>query len=278
VTAPVFLAGEPGAGKETVARIIHYLGPGRERSFAALDCRRLPPPALNRLLFHDRGTALGTIYLREISFLPRELQLQLGHCLAGRSAQDSDKLAQPRFIAGSSTPLKEAVQKGNLLEDLACALGTLVLEIPPLRERGADLPALVRQFLERANEEGEKQVLRLTAGAWEILRGYSWPGNLAELYSVLGSARLRAEGDIDGKDLPAPLRLQQRVEQTSARPHERLLPLEPLLEEAERRLIRLALQRTGGHQGRAARLLSIKPAKLARRMKDLKIEGREDTP
>jgi two-component system NtrC family response regulator len=108
-----------------------------------------------------------------------------------------------------------------------------------------------------------------------LLRGYSWPGNLRELCAALAGAVERCQGErIDAEHLPAPLRLAQSVAETPG-PVERALPLEELLLEAERNLIRMALRRSGGNQARAARLLRVWPSKLSRRIKELKLAGPE---
>ncbi|HZY84185.1 MAG TPA: sigma 54-interacting transcriptional regulator [Gemmataceae bacterium] len=272
VSAPVLFVGEPGTGKRTLARATHFLGPGRERAFAALDCERLPPAAVAGLLFGERGAdqraALGTVYLREPSRLPRELQLHLCERLAAGGEG-------PRVLAGCAAPPTEEVRAGRLLEELACALGVLVLEVPPLRERRDDLPLLVERLLERAGAGREAPLRGVTASAWELLRGYSWPGNLRELCAALAGAVERCQGErIDAEHLPAPLRLAQSVAETPG-PVERALPLEELLLEAERNLIRMALRRSGGNQARAARLLRVWPSKLSRRIKELKLAGPE---
>jgi DNA-binding NtrC family response regulator len=165
----------------------------------------------------------------------------------------------------------------ELLEELHCALGTLVIALPPLRERAADLPRLVERFLERANAEDERRVIRLTSDAWDVLRSHRWPGNLRELYAALQSARGHSQGDsIDASDLPAPLRLAVRLERTPDALPERPLVLDDLLAEAERRLLVLALRKAQGKKGRAAELLAIWRQRLVRRMEVLGIPDSEE--
>jgi transcriptional regulator with AAA-type ATPase domain len=272
VTAPVLLVGESGTGKRTLARIIHYQSAAYEGAFACVDCTRLPPQTVADLLFAERGPTPwppGAVYLNEPAGLPRDLQLRVCQWLAEASAP-------PRLLAGSRIAPADAVQSGVLGEELAGVLGTLVFEVPPLRQRREDLPALVEAFLDRANSEGGPRVIGLTTAAWEVLRGYSWPGNLRELYAVLCSARTHTRGErIDANDLPASLRLAHTLDAIPARPAERLLPLDKLLEQAERRLIELALERTQGHKTRAAELLSIWRQRLVRRMEALHIADPE---
>ncbi len=265
----VLIEGESGTGKRWVARTIHYQGPSAEGPFIALDCKRLPAEALAAVLFGEdkRGTLgpRGTCYLAEPSHLPRDVQARLCDVLGERAAGR-------RLLAGTSLDLREEARAGRLLEELHCALSTLVISLPPLRERKADLAALVDRLLERASTGRDQAVKGLTAEAWEIVRAYPWPGNLRELYAVLQAAALRAPGDqIDAGHFPAALRLAVRLDETPTAPVEIPLPLDHLLEQAERRLIVLALRKAGGNRSRAAELLSIWRPRLLRRMEALGI-------
>jgi transcriptional regulator with PAS, ATPase and Fis domain len=269
--APVLFVGERGTGKKTLARVVHFLGPHREESFAALDGARLPPALLAVFLFEVRGPQhrLATIYLREPACLPRDLQLRLAEWLSA-DADPSGEQGRPRLLAGCANDPAEDVRSGRLAEELACCLATLRIDVPPLRQRLADLPNLVERLLERAAAESEGRVTGLSPEAWEVIRSYSWPGNLAELYDVLSTAAARATGDrIALADLPASLRLGQAVERTPARDGQPPLPLRSLLEQAERRLILLALGRVGGNKSKAATLLGIWRPYLLSRMKKL---------
>jgi PAS domain S-box-containing protein len=286
VSTPVLIVGEAGTGKQTLARTIHYLSPRRDGACAVLDCQYLPPAALAAVLFgHDRRDAalldrerLAAVYLREPAYLPRDLQLRLYELIRA----GAEGAAGPRVFAGCTLLPWHEVREGRLLEELACALSTLVIETLPLRERRADLSALVERLLERActgrgeTEAPAGRVTSLSADAWAVLRAYSWPGNLRELYAVLRTACARATGEqLRPADLPAELRRAVQREQTPPRPPDPALPLEQLLEEAERRLIQLALQRAGGRKARAARLLSIPRPRLWRRMVKLGIVDTE---
>jgi transcriptional regulator with PAS, ATPase and Fis domain len=275
VAVPVLLVGEAGTGKQTLARVIHYHSPAREQAFAALDCRRLPPAALAAVLFGERGAGrgpAGAVYLREPACLPRDLQLRLCDLLSA----GGDRTDGPRILAGCRTPPAEEVRAGRLLEDLACVLGTLVLEVPPLRERLADLPVLVEALLARANAEGEVKVTGLAPDAWEVVRAYPWPGNLRELYAALSTAQARAfDARLTAADLPAAVRQAHRLAQTPGRPVGKSLSLDQLLERAERRLIELALRRSRGHKTRAAQALGIWRQRLVRRMEALDIQDTE---
>jgi DNA-binding NtrC family response regulator len=264
----VLIVGEAGAGKQWLARVIHQQGPARERCFLALDCGCLPSPALAAVLWGEGGAArwssIGTLYLREPAGLPRDLQARVADLLADPEA------ARPQVIAGSRTNPADDVRAGRLLPELHGTLATLVIEVPLLRERRAELPWLVERLLPRAGLRAERPIGGLTPEAWALIEAYAWPGNIRELSAVLAGACARAAGDrIDAADLPAYLRL----EQTPGPAPERPLPLDPLLEQVERRLIELALHKCRGNRSRAAELLAIWRPRLVRRIETLGIDS-----
>ncbi len=257
---PITLVGEPGTGKRWLARAIHLRGPARQRYFAALDCARLPPPVLAELPLGPtaRQLTLGTVYLREPQRLPREVQARLADLLGGDHTRDPDW--GPRLIVGLSADPQEAVRGGLLLEELACLTGALTIALPPLRQRLDELSALVEQFLERARQVSPHPVRRASAEAMAVLRAYAWPGNVRELAAVVAGACRRAKGEqVEPADLPFHLR-------HGPLPAERQLPLDTLLEQAERRLIALALRLSNDNKTRAAELLAIWRPRLIRRM------------
>jgi transcriptional regulator with PAS, ATPase and Fis domain len=262
---PATLVGEVGTGKHWLARAIHQSGPGRERSFASVDCRTLPTLLLEELLLEPRGRRmpLGTVYLREPADLPRELQDRLAQLLRkGDEAPDG-----PRFIVGHCAEPADAVRAGRFVDELHCAASTLTIQLPPLRERLADLDALVGSFVARARLLIDHKVAKVSTEATVALRTHSWPGNLRELFEVLRGACARAKGErIELADLPFFLR-------NAALPAERKLPLDQLLEQAERRLISLALRQARGNRTRAAELLGIWRPRLVRRMEHFGIEA-----
>jgi PAS domain S-box-containing protein len=277
VAAPVLLVGEAGTGKQTLARAVHALGPARERAFAALDCLRLPPAFVAGVLFGSTGAGsappFGAIHLKNPECLPSDLQARLCEWLA----QAEGRADRPRLFAGLRQSPAGAVRSGRLLEELACVLGILVLEVPPLRERRADLPGMVERLLARANTEGAVRVAGLAADAWEVVRGYSWPGNVRQLYRALAAAQGRCHGDrISAADLPAAVRRAVRLEQAPGGPPAKSLSLNDLLKQAERRLIELALRRAGGNVTRAAQALGVWRQRLKRRMVKLGLAPAQD--
>jgi transcriptional regulator of acetoin/glycerol metabolism len=273
---PVFVQGEAGTGKQWLARAIHSVSAERERVFLALDCERIPAGALaevlNAVLAPGSRLAVGTVCLREPQFLPRELQSRVLEMVRSEALPADPSAECPRLIAASRFPPADSIAAGRLMEQLYHALAVQVIELAPLRKRRSDLPVIVDRCLERINAEGEKRITGLTESAWNCLRSYAWPGNWGELTAVLAEARRHAAGaEIDLPDLPSVLRLAIGMGRPQAPTEESSLPLEHLLEEAERRIILLALSRAGGNKTRAAEILSIFRPRLLRRMEALGI-------
>jgi DNA-binding NtrC family response regulator len=261
----VLLVGEAGSGKEWLARTIHQESPDRENPFVALDCRHLPAKALAWALFGPPGAARrkgATLYLKAPSLLPRELQARL--CEVFASAAENGQV--PRLLAGSSADAAAEVQAGRMLEEFHCLLSPITIQVPALRDRLADLPFLVDRLLGRAAAGLDKPVTGLSDDAWELIRGYQWPGNLRELYAVLAGGCQRAKGDrIQADDLPWFLRSGVPVA-------ERTLPLDKILDQVERRLVQLAMVMAKGNKSRAAELLEILRPRLLRRLGALGLE------
>jgi transcriptional regulator with PAS, ATPase and Fis domain len=267
---PILIRGESGTGKEWSARAIHAAGPQRDKTFAALDCARLPLAPLADLLFGDasllRKPGVGTVYLREPAQLPRDLQLRVSGWLS-ETAPD-----RPRLIAGCGVDLDEDRRAGRLLNELYCALATMVIDLPPLRERKEDLPWLIERLAPRVR--GDDRPVRFADDAWELLRAYAWPGNVRELLVLLAAVARSGREVVAAADLPAPLRLPA-VLQPAASKNE-TLPLDQLLEKVERRFIELALRRCRGNKTEAAEMLAIWRPRLLRRMEALGLVDRTE--
>jgi transcriptional regulator with PAS, ATPase and Fis domain len=264
---PVYIVGEAGTGKRWLAGAIHHASDRRGLPFTGVDCAHLPPAALRGVL--DRTESIGTLYLHEPAALPREVQADL----AGRLTDLSD--SGPRVIAGSAEAddPKRPVFLGRLLPELYDALAVLMIPLPPLRARKDELPRFVDEMLKRAAPAVGKTIAGLTPHAWESFRAYSWPGNLRELYaSLLSAGRRTIKEQIDIGDLPLVLQ-QATAAESPPPPPAKLPPLDSVLEEVERRMIRLALRRAGGNQSKAAEMLAVWRPRLIRRIKALGLEG-----
>jgi DNA-binding NtrC family response regulator len=289
-SASVLVWGESGTGKELVAQTVHELSPRTSFPFVAINCAAIPETLLESEIFghekgaftgaHDRRTGVfelahrGTLFLDEIAEmvpgtqvkLLRVLQEQKFRRLGGRQEQTVDV----RVIAATNRDPSEAVRDGRLREDLYYRLNVFTIELPPLRDRRADIPLLVQTFLNEFNTRNNKAVRAVDQEAMYLLERYPWPGNIRELRNVIERATILAEGDfIEPKHLPPPV--VTRSEQTLP-----TVTLSPgtTVDEAERRLIVLTLEHTRNNKTRAAEILGISLKTLHNKLNRMKAETR----
>jgi DNA-binding NtrC family response regulator len=277
IDLPFLLVGEAGVGKRWLARVIHDAGSRRQGPLVALACGRLPLDQCRALLTPRSalrmGWSGGTLFLQEPQLLPMDLQQELVERMGEGPSASSSRLA-----AGMRLEPAVAIDKGLLLPDLAFQLQTLVIRVPPLRERREDLGDLIGTFWKQTKLQLGKPELTLGREAHDLLERYSWPGNFYELASVLRSAAQEAGGKtVQPNDLPMGLRIHLQLEDVPSAPAVKPPPLDALLEQVERRMMTLAVRRSGGNKSRAADWLGIWRARLIRRLEALGLES-EDKP
>jgi DNA-binding NtrC family response regulator len=203
----------------------------------------------------------GTLLLNDVEEAPAEAQAELVKLLSAPTG--------PRIIATARESLARRVAVGEFRDDLACALGTLVIQLPPLAERRGDLPMAAQMFLEDLNGQGKKQLRGFAADALDALALYAWPGNLSELEQIVREAHARAEGfEVMAADLPKRIRLSAEA-QSRPRRREEPINLEQFMGQVETELIRRALARSKGNKSKAAKLLGMTRPRLYRRMVQL---------
>lgn len=253
---PVWVTGEPGAGKETVARVIHHNGPRRERAFVGLACGGLQPYLIDGLLFGKGGVAggrvVGTLFLKYPHLLPAATQEKiLNWC---------DSAAGPRLVCAAPSPAGDLVTAGQLARPFHTRFAAFDITLPPLRMRLDDLPKLC----DRAG------LPRPAPDVLAMLRTYAWPGNLRELTDVLA----RADGGPLTKDhLPRVIRERHLIVTHPYTAPSPMPKLDDILTAVEKRLIENALAEAGGNQGVAAERLGVFRQRLARRIAALGIAG-----
>jgi len=286
---PTLIVGETGTGKELIARAIHANGRRAQRPFVPLNCAALPRDLVESELFgHRRGAFSGaqsdypglfvsahggTLFLDEIAELPAEAQAKLLRVLQDGEVRPvgglESRKVDARIIAASNRSLA-AMSGGALRQDLFFRLSVLVIELPPLRERGDDLPLLVALFLARIRERGIARVDGIEAPALELLARYSFPGNVRELENMLEGLSLTL----------SPGREKIRVEDVRQwlrhRGHRDPAPTPQgpslRLDELEAWAIAEALRQSRGNKRRAAEILGISRDTLYRRLHDLGLE------
>jgi transcriptional regulator with PAS, ATPase and Fis domain len=285
---PVLLLGETGVGKEFLARILHDSSRRRGGPFVAVNCAAIPADLLEAEMFGiGKGIATGvverrgkfqtaeggTLFLDEIGDMPLELQAKLLRALQEKEVQPVGGAPVPvdiRIVAATNSDLHRRMEDGRFRRDLYFRVAGFALRVPPLRERSEDVPALVERFLRAFAAESGKAVHGITVKALRALVEYPWPGNVRELeHEVRRLVYLCPAGQaVDSTMLSAHVVSDMGP---GASPRAETLELEANVGALEARLIREALERSGGNRSQAARLLGISRNGLAIKMERLGI-------
>jgi two-component system response regulator PilR (NtrC family) len=275
----VLVTGESGTGKEWVARAIHFYSLKRDRPFVAVNCGAIPETLLESELFgHMKGAFTGatankkgliesaergTLFLDEISETNPLMQVKLLRVLQERKFRRLGGVEEidvaMRVIAATNQDLTKMVADGKFREDLFYRINVIPIHLPPLRERGEDIPLLADHFLGKYCEQMGKSIHGLSQESLQLLEAYEWPGNIRELENVIERAvALEKSQAVLPESLPE--HIVKRVAKGPAAAG--LLPesgfnLEEHVEGLEKEYIAQALARAGGVQVKAAELLGI---------------------
>ena len=303
----VLITGESGTGKELVARAIYQHGCRAHASFLALNCAAIPEALLESELFgHEKGAFTGadrrrigkfeqcnggTIFLDEVGDMPLALQAKLLRVMQEQAFErvggNETVRTDVRLIAATHRDLKAWLEEGRFRADLYYRLSAFTIDLPPLRERGDDLPMLVRYYLRRFGRELGREVVEASPAAMDRLRDYSWPGNIRELQNVLRQALLRARGSVLLAEFlpersPDPDRIDTGGDSAPAGRGEDLGSFirrrlaagtsglhEETLRWVERILLPMILEHTRGNQRQAAQILGIARQTLRTKLREL---------
>ncbi|MBI1852289.1 MAG: sigma-54-dependent Fis family transcriptional regulator [Planctomycetes bacterium] len=284
----VLILGESGTGKELVAKAIHQNSPRKQHQFVALNCASLSEGVLESELFgHERGAFTGavqarkgrfefadkgTLFLDEVGDMPIPTQVKLLRVLEEREilrvGSNVPVAVDVRLIAATNQDLEQLVRQGRFREDLYFRLRVVTIELPPLRDRQADIPLLVDHFLREFAHAHAKKIKGMTAMARMILVDYPWPGNVRELRNCIENMVVVSRGtELDVEDIPTTI-----VRDAKAAGPATLLSVRPLAD-VERDLIRAALAESEGNRGRAAVRLGISERTLYRKIKEFGFAG-----
>jgi transcriptional regulator with GAF, ATPase, and Fis domain len=284
----VLVTGETGTGKEVVARELHRRSTRASGPFVAINCGAIPESLLESELFgHAKGAftgavgarigrfqaaAGGTLFLDEIAEMAPSLQVKLLRALQERTVlRVGESRPEPvdiRVVAATNKVLEEEIRRGAFREDLYYRLNVVAIELPPLRERGDDVVALGRYFLQQYAREFSARVRGFTPGALLALRHHPWPGNVRELENRVKKAVVLAEKAlVSAEDMG----LDAEV----------LVPIAPLTQatrEFQKRYVNEVLERNQGNRTKTAKDLGVDPRTIFRHLERMEAERRGEAP
>ena len=299
--SPVLVQGESGTGKELVARSIHLQSPRAAKPFVSINCGALPDTLLESELFgHKKGAFSGainsrvglfeaanggTLFLDEIGEMSPAMQVRLLRVLDSgevrRVGEERVFHVDVRVVAATAKDLSREAGDGHFRWDLFYRVSTIVIPVPPLRQRRSDIPGLVEHFLGGQARKGK--ALRFSQDAMDRLLEYSWPGNIRELRNLVERLHILHEGsEVHAADLPSEFgRVAGAAPSTAstaaapapapAEPGSVLIPLA----EIERRHVEQVLNATAWNKARAARVLEVDIKTLNKKIRDFKLSQAE---
>jgi transcriptional regulator with PAS, ATPase and Fis domain len=293
-SSPVLVCGEPGTGKEMIARTVHCNGLQKNGPFITFNVSATSPDRVDGELFGYAAGSMpgatngyiglflaadeGTLFIKDIDRLPSSTQVRLLQTIQDRAVRSvgsaSATPANVRIVASTTRSIEELVSAGSLREDLYYRLNVITIEVPPLRLRKEDIPVLVEHFVRHHNGESTRQVSEIAPEVWASLSSHDWPGNVRELQNVIESAFAASDGSIL---LPEAVNLaggSARAAKTQG--DAEAVSLDDILCDTERRAILTALRRARGQRSMAAKFMGISRSRLYRRMEALGIASKRD--
>lgn len=293
----VLLTGESGTGKELLARTLHNLSPRAAKPFVAINCGALPDTLLESELFgYNKGAFSeaykdklgrfdlaegGTLFLDEIGEASLNFQVKLLRVLQTGEFQrvggHETLYADVRIISATNKDLAKAVEEGKFREDLYFRINVINIELPPLRERKEDIPLLAYFFLKKFSEKEKKNVTTISPEAMNLLKDFSWPGNIRELENVIKRGVILCEGDtIDVSCLPNTIRNLHPAlaEKTDTFP----LNYKEAKKMFEISYLKKLLQACGGDKTAAAKISGLNQATIYRDLRKYHIKPADYLP
>jgi len=291
----ILLTGESGTGKELLARAIHHLSPRATGPFVVVNTGSVPVDLLESTLFgHVRGAFTGavatkrglfevadsgTIFLDEIGTVPPQTQAKLLRVIQEREfipvGSEQTMKVDVRIIAATNADLPRMVADATFREDLFYRLNVITIELPPLRHRREDIPALAAFFLRRYCQENGKPGIVLAPQTLDVLTAYHWPGNVRQLENVIERGVVLCQGETFDVDLLPVEVLSPQAMPPSPAPADGV-DLREAVNQYTRAIIEASLARCGGVQRRAAAMLKVRPSTLNEMIRRLGIAASEE--
>ncbi len=286
----VMILGENGTGKELVAKAIHQLSSRREKPFVDINCAAIPDDLLESELFgYEKGAFTGavnrkpgkleianggTLFLDEVADMSLSSQAKLLRVLEeqefSRLGSNQKIKVDLRVISATNKDIEKEIEEGRFRQDLYFRLAVVQIYVPPLRERGKDIILLAEHFLEKSCLENKINKPELTEEVKEYLLKYSWPGNIRELKNLMERLCIFAQNNkITAGDLP-PYILKNKSVKTGFLGE--IKPLKQVKEEAEKEMIKLALEKYNNNIKEAAKALEVDMSSLYRKIKQYNLD------
>ena len=289
----VIVEGESGTGKEIIANMIHQKSQRSDKLFVAIDCGAIPETLVQSELFgYEKGAFTGaddrkegafeqanggTLFLDEIANLSDAVQMNFLRVIEERDLRHlggrRNIKIDVRIIVASNTDLSDGVAQGKFRRDLFHRLNEFSISLPPLRNRGEDIPVLAKYFLDEANQEFGKKIRGISSEAMKLLLDYHWPGNVRELRNIIRRALLLSEySEINIahlKELADAIKSQRKTRKRLGKG----ASFEEIIQDTQRDLISEALDEAGGNKVKTAEILQINRKALYRKMKSLGISS-----
>lgn len=285
-SAPVFIYGETGTGKELFAHAIHNESKRREKPFISQNCAAIPENLLESILFGTtRGSFTGacdspglfelaeggTLFLDEINSMPINLQAKMLRVLEDgyvrRLGDKKEIKTDVRILASANNNPQKCLKEGQLRKDIYYRLSVLVISIPPLRERKEDIELLLNYFVNKYNKILDKNINKISKEVYDFFKDYGWPGNVRELEHVVEYAMhivSKEENIIEMEHIKNKIKEIINIDEKETQME--IQPLNQAISRIEKDLISKAIKKTKGNVSAAARLLAIPRQTLQRKI------------
>lgn len=269
----ILLIGEPGTGKEVLAKYIHARSPRLYENFIPLHCSSYPKDTLEKELFGKEVEGKfelannGTLFLNEVGDIPESTQVKLLKVLdtntVSRLESDKEIIINCKLISSTSKDLYSEVVKGSYREDFFFRLNSIVINVPPLRERPEDLDDLIQYFLVKSQQEYNIIIDSIEPEAKEFLYSYDYPGNIRELKTIIDRmVVLSVNGKITKDGIPILFNIRKEITVPKMESYKSIIPFKDYKKETEANYLQWVLDQTGGNVAEAARKLQISARQL----------------